>query len=194
MKVLPRHWGYLLIFLVCGWLILFFLGFTGLVRCNGFVSGLSGCHQYAEAIHKPIDVTKAGQSVTFDFEIPQEGGYQFALLFDKGNDYDEMLRRLRLFGSKFYGSIDDDGVITPVSLHLVKDEKIFFDEKINAGGNDGGLGFYYEEKSVNAAIRNIKSFSLPPGHYFAVITTLENVPAFDGIESFVLFTYYDPKI
>ncbi|WP_275384863.1 hypothetical protein [Xenorhabdus bovienii] len=26
MKVLPRHWGYLLIFLVCGWLILFFFG------------------------------------------------------------------------------------------------------------------------------------------------------------------------
>ncbi|OTA19781.1 hypothetical protein Xbed_02091 [Xenorhabdus beddingii] len=194
MKVSPRHWGYLLIFLVCSWLILFFLGFTGLVRCTGFVSGLSGCHQKAETIYKPIDVTKADQSVTFDFEIPQEGGYQFALLFDKGNDYDEMLRRLRLFGSKFFGSIDDDGVITPVSLHIVKDDRIFFDEKINAGGNDGGLSFYHEEKYVNAAIRNIKSFSLPPGRYSAVITTLENVPAFDGIESFVRFAYYDPKI
>ncbi|WP_275384862.1 DUF5625 family protein [Xenorhabdus bovienii] len=132
--------------------------------------------------------------MTFDFEIPQKGGYQFALLFDKGDDYDEMLRRLRLFGSKFFGSIDDDGVITPVSLHIVKDGKIFFDEKINAGGNDGGLGFYYEEKYVNVAIRGIKSFSLPPGRYSAVITTLEDVPAFNGIGSFVEFTYYDPKI
>ncbi|MDE9550418.1 DUF5625 family protein [Xenorhabdus bovienii] len=194
MKVLPRHWGYLLIFLVCGWLILFFLGCTGLVRCTGFVSGLSGCHQRAETIRKPVDVNKAGQSVTFDFEIPQEGGYQFALLFDKGNDYDEMLRRLRLFGSKFYGSIDEEGVITPVSLHLVKDGQVFFDEKINAGGNDGGLSFYYEEKYVNAAIRDIKSFSLSPGRYSAVITTLEDIPVFKGIESFVEFGYYDPKI
>ncbi|WFQ80084.1 DUF5625 family protein [Xenorhabdus sp. SF857] len=189
MKVLPRHWGYLLIFLVCGWLILFFLGFTGLVRCTGFVSGLSGCHQRAETIRKPVDVTKAGQSVAFDFEIPQEGDYQFALLFATGDNHNEMERRFKLFGD-----IDKDGVITPVSLHIVKGGKVFFDEKINAGGNDGGQAFYYEDKYVNTTVREIKTFSLPPGSYSAVITTLEDIPTFNGIKSFIEFDYYNPKI
>ncbi|OTA19779.1 hypothetical protein Xbed_02089 [Xenorhabdus beddingii] len=189
MKVSPRHWGYLLIFLSCSWLILFFLGFSGLVRCNGFISGLSGCHQKAETIYKPIDVTKAAQSVTFDFEIPQEGNYQFSLSFATGDDYDEMERRFELFGS-----IYEDGVTTPVSFHLVRNGKVFFDEKINAGGCGWGSALYYEGKYVNTAVREIKTFSLPPGRYSAVITTLKNVPAFNGIESFVEFGYYDPKI
>ncbi|PHM23561.1 DUF5625 family protein [Xenorhabdus budapestensis] len=189
MKVLPRHWGYLLIFLVCGWLILFFLGFTGLVRCTGFVSGLSGCHQRAETIRKPVDVTKAGQSVTFDFEIPQEGDYQFALLFATGDSHDEMERRFKLFGD-----IDKDGVITPVSLHLVRNDRFFFDEKINAGGYGWIRAFYYEERFVNTAAREIKTLSLPPGRYSAVITTLEDIPIFNGIESFVELTYFNPKI
>ncbi len=44
------------------------------------------------------------------------------------------------------------------------------------------------------AVRNIKILELPPGRYSAVITTLEDVPAFDDIESFVEFAYYNPKI
>ncbi|WP_413679239.1 DUF5625 family protein [Photorhabdus laumondii] len=40
----------------------------------------------------------------------------------------------------------------------------------------------------------MKTFSLPPGRYSAVITTLEDVPVFNSIESFVEFNHYDPKI
>ncbi|NHB92417.1 DUF5625 family protein [Photorhabdus cinerea] len=140
-------------------------------------------------IYKPINVSKSGQSVKIDFEISKKGNYQFALLFATTDDYDEMKRRFKLFGS-----IYDDGVTTPVSLHLVRNGQVFFDEKIKAGGYDGGQSFYYEERRVNTAVREIKTFSLPPGRYSAVITTLEDVPAFDDIESFVEFAYFNPKI
>ncbi|MEK9498389.1 DUF5625 family protein [Photorhabdus sp. P32] len=140
-------------------------------------------------IYRLIDVSKSGQSVKIDFEISKKGDYQFALLFARGHGYDEMNRRDELFGS-----IDDDGVTTPVSLHLVRNGQVFFDKKINAGGYAWGHAFYYEEIRVNTVVREIKTFSLPPGRYSAVITTLEDVPAFNGIESFIQLIYFNPKI
>ncbi|NRN30828.1 DUF5625 family protein [Photorhabdus heterorhabditis] len=149
---------------------------------------LMACSRHID-IYRPIDVSKFGQSVKIDFELRKEGNYQFALLFETGDGHDEMERRFKLFGRA-----DKDGVIIPVSLHIVKDGEIFFDKKINARGYDGGQAFYYEEKYVNTAVREIKTFSLSPGRYSVVITTLEDVPAFNGIESFVEFAYYNPKI
>ncbi|NHB92419.1 DUF5625 family protein [Photorhabdus cinerea] len=140
-------------------------------------------------IYKPIDVSKSGQSVKIDFEISKAGNYQFALLFATGDDHDEMQRRDQLFGD-----IDKDGVITPVSLQIVKDGKVFFDKKINAGGLGWGQSLTYEGRIINIAVRNIKILELPPGRYSAVITTLEDVPEIDGIKSFVEFAYYNPKI
>ncbi|KOY61507.1 hypothetical protein AM629_13655 [Photorhabdus heterorhabditis] len=173
MKVLHIHerfknWRNIIVFMSC----------TLLMACSKFID-----------IYRPIDVSKSGQSVKIDFEISKEGNYQFVLLFATTDDYDEMARRFKLFGRA-----DKDGVITPVSLHIVKDGKIFFDKKINAAGSEGGRVFYYEERRVNTAVREIKTLSLPPGHYSAVITTLEDVPAFNGVESFVEFAYYNPKI
>ncbi|WP_387689369.1 DUF5625 family protein [Photorhabdus sp. RM71S] len=161
------------------WLnIIIFMSCTLLMACSKHID-----------IYRPIDVSKSGQSVKIDFEISKAGNYQFALLFDKGDDYEEMKRRLELFGN-----VDKDGVITPVSLRLVKDSKIFFDKKINAGGRGWGQSFDYEGRRINMAVRNIKILELPPGRYSAVITTLEDIPAFNDIESFVEFAYYDPKI
>ncbi|WP_338011040.1 DUF5625 family protein [Photorhabdus temperata] len=57
-----------------------------------------------------------------------------------------------------------------------------------------GQSFYYKERSVNTAVRNIKILELPPGRYSTVITILEDVPAFNGIQSFVELTYFNPKI
>ncbi|EQB99686.1 DUF5625 family protein [Photorhabdus temperata] len=84
---------------------------------------LAACSKYIDAIRKPIDVLHSGQSVEINFELSksQAGNYQFALLFEKGRSYAEMERRFELFGS-----IDKDGVITPVLLRLVKDGKVFF--------------------------------------------------------------------
>ncbi|WFQ80086.1 DUF5625 family protein [Xenorhabdus sp. SF857] len=163
-----RNWRWIILFLSCVWL-------------NAWSKPID--------IYKSIDVSKAGQSVKFNFEISKKGNYQFALLFATGDDREERKKRFKLFGD-----IDKDGVIIPISLHIVKDDKIFFDEKINAKGYGWGRAFYYGNKYVNTAVREIKTLSFPPGRYSAVITTLENVPAFNGIESFVESTYYDPKI
>ncbi|MEK9498393.1 DUF5625 family protein [Photorhabdus sp. P32] len=61
-------------------------------------------------------------------------------------------------------------------------------------GSEGTQSFYYKERNITAAVREIKTLSLPSGRYSAVITTLEDVPAFNGIESFVELTYFNPKI
>ncbi|MEK9498395.1 DUF5625 family protein [Photorhabdus sp. P32] len=173
MKILQVHerfknWRNIIVFMSC----------TLLMACSKHID-----------IYRPIDVSKSGQSVKIDFEISKVGNYQFALLFANGDGFDEMERRDKLFGS-----IDKNGVVIPVSLRLVKNGKVFFDEKINAVGSGWGRTFDYEERRVNTTVREIKTFSLPAGCYSAVITTLEDVPAFNGIESFVELTYFNPKI
>ncbi len=80
---------------------------------------LMACSKHID-IYRPIDVSKSGQSVKIDFELSKEGNYQFALLFETGEGYDEMERRF-----KFFGRADKDGVIIPVSLQIVRDGKIF---------------------------------------------------------------------
>ncbi|WGM05439.1 DUF5625 family protein [Arsenophonus nasoniae] len=141
------------------------------------------------SIYRPLDITRAGQSVAVEFEIKKEGGYLFALLFDKGGDYEEVLRRLELFRG-----VNDTGVIIPISLRIVKDGQVFFDEIINTKGTDGGQAFYYQKRRLNTAVRKMKILSLLPGHYSVVITTLEDVALFNGIESFAHVSYFDPKI
>ncbi|HGJ5862844.1 MAG TPA: DUF5625 family protein [Arsenophonus nasoniae] len=142
------------------------------------------------SIYRPIDITRAGQSVKVEFEIKKEGGYLFALLFETGEGHDEMERRFELFEG-----INKTGVIIPISLRIVKDGQVFFDETINTQGTDGGQAFYYQGRRIDTtAVRDIKSFLLFPGHYSVVISTLEDVPLFNGIESFVQVTYSDPKI
>ncbi|MCA6221565.1 DUF5625 family protein [Photorhabdus antumapuensis] len=175
MKVLQVHerfknWGNIIIFMSC----------TLLMACSKHID-----------IYKPIDVSHSRQSVEINFELSKSkaGDYQFALLFANGDGFYEMERRDKLFGS-----IDKNGVAIPVSLRLVKNGKVFFDKKINAVGSGWGRTFDYEERRVNTTVREIKTLSLPPGRYSAVITTLEDVSAFNGIESFVEFTYYNPKI
>ncbi|WP_339366756.1 MULTISPECIES: DUF5625 family protein [unclassified Photorhabdus] len=136
-------------------------------------------------IYKPIDITKLGQSVKIDFEIINERDYQFALLFATGDDHDEMERRFKLFGD-----LGNDGIIIPVSLRLVKDGQVLFDGEINTLGTGWEHAIHYKKKKINTAGRNIEIFKLPPGSYSAVITTLEDAPAFHGIESFVQLTYF----
>ncbi|MCA6221568.1 DUF5625 family protein [Photorhabdus antumapuensis] len=173
MKVLQvyekfKKWHKTIIFLSCAWL----------VACSEPIN-----------IYRPIDVTQSDQSVKIDFEIRKIGDYQFALMFATGRGHDEMDRRFKLFGD-----INHDGVAIPVLLRLVKDGEVFFDEKINSGECCWGRTVYYKARRINTAVRNVKILELPPGRYSAVITTLEDVPAFNGIQSFVQLIYFNPKI
>ncbi|OCA52715.1 DUF5625 family protein [Photorhabdus namnaonensis] len=136
-------------------------------------------------IYKPIDVSKSGQSVKIDFEISKVRDYQFALLFAAGDGHDEMERRFKLFGD-----IGKDGVVIPVLLRLVKDGQVLFDGEIKTLGTGWEHTIHYKKRKINTAVRDIEIFKLPLGRYSAVITTLEDVPAFHGIESFVQLTHF----
>ncbi|WP_323840704.1 DUF5625 family protein [Photorhabdus africana] len=176
MKILQVHerfknWRNIIIFLSCIWLV--------------------ACSNYIDVIRKPIDVSHSGQSVEINFELSkrQAGNYQFALLFANGRGHNEKERRRKLFGN-----INHDGVAVLVSLRLVKDGKIFFEKEINTVRLDGWESFYYEMRLVNTTVREIKTLVLPPGSYSAVITILEDVLVFNGIQSFVQLIYFNPKI
>ncbi|EYU14045.1 DUF5625 family protein [Photorhabdus aegyptia] len=133
-------------------------------------------------IYKPIDVSKSGQSVKFDFEISKVREYRVSLLFAIGDSQEEKERRSELFRAHV------DGVAIPITFRLVKDGKVLFDEEINTVGATLMHTVHYKEKNIDTAVRTIDIFQFTPGHYSMVITTLEDVPAFNGIESFVHIT------
>lgn len=140
-------------------------------------------------IYKPIDVIHAGQPVRIDFEITESGNYQFALLFAYEGDHEELERQENIFGEH-----SNKGVVIPVSLHLVKNGKVVFEENINTRGHGWIRSITYGEKSVNVVVRNIIMLELPPGNYSAVITILQGAPDLSGIETFFQFAHYDPKV
>uniref|UniRef100_UPI0036D9295A DUF5625 family protein n=1 Tax=Photorhabdus sp. RM322S TaxID=3342825 RepID=UPI0036D9295A len=148
---------------------------------------LMACSKYID-IYKSIDVSHSGQSVKIDFEISKVGEYQVSLLFATGDSHEERKRRFKLFNAH------GDGVAIPVLFRLVKDGKVLFDEEINTVGSGWEHTIYYKKKKINTAVRNINIFQFTPGRYSVVITTLEDVPEFNGIESFVQLMRFPPNI
>ncbi|RMR71730.1 hypothetical protein ALP82_200225 [Pseudomonas savastanoi pv. fraxini] len=61
-------------------------------------------------------------------------------------------------------------------------------------GVDSGQAFEYEGDYKSAQVRDIKHLALLPGEYTVEVLTLERVDAFSGIESYIEFSYYNPKI
>ncbi|WP_387465669.1 DUF5625 family protein [Photorhabdus sp. RM323S] len=134
-------------------------------------------------ICKPIDVSHSGQFVKIDFEISNVKAYSFALLFTAGDSREEKEKRVKLLSAHV------DGVAIPISFRLVKDGKVLFDEEIDTvGARSWGESIYYKEKKINTLRRHIEIFQFTPGHYSVVITTLKDMPEFNGIESFVQLT------
>ncbi|MBD2797848.1 hypothetical protein ID856_15075 [Xenorhabdus sp. 18] len=133
-------------------------------------------------IYKSIDISKSGQSVKIDFEISKIREYRISLLFATGDSQEERERRSELFRA------DIDGVVIPITFRLVKDGKVLFDEEINTVGATLIHTVHHKEKKIETAVRIIDIFQFTPGHYSMVITTQKDVPAFNGIESFVHIT------
>lgn len=131
-------------------------------------------------VYKPVDLSQAGQSVKYDFELKDVGGVQFYLMFTIGNDFDETRRRSRLFGEG-----NEDGIVIPLSIYLVKDGRGYYFKKIITRGTGSYRTAYYGGEKFSTAVRNVEALDLPPGRYTAVITTNDNIPNFNGIDSFV---------
>ncbi|MCW2479670.1 DUF5625 family protein [Candidatus Symbiopectobacterium sp. NZEC135] len=140
-------------------------------------------------LYQPLDVTRAGQTARFDFNIPKKGDYRFALLFYTGSGLIEMNRRFAVFGEQ-----NEKGIVLPVSLVIVKDGHVFFDKQIKSTGTGWTQHIKYEGKEINTAVRNLDVLTLPPGNYQATVTMLSDTPEFNDILSFFDVDFFNPKI
>ncbi|MCW2479671.1 DUF5625 family protein [Candidatus Symbiopectobacterium sp. NZEC135] len=140
-------------------------------------------------LYQPLDVTRAGQTARFDFNIPKKGDYRFALLFDTESAPSEINRRFDLFGG-----YKEKGVVIPVSLLIVKDGNVFFDEKIESTGTEWGQSIEYDGRRINTTVRNLSILTLPPGNYQATVSILSDTPEFKNILSFFDVDFFNPKI
>lgn len=139
-------------------------------------------------IVKPLNVSRANQSASAQFVVKKSGDYRFALLFVKRHGLAEILKQIDVWGDP-----NNEGVAIPLNLRVVKNGKIFFDEGLVTTGVQWGQGFDYEGRRLNTAVRLIKTLELLPGSYSVEVSALEGVEAFQQVESFVEFSYYNPK-
>ncbi|WP_123573124.1 DUF5625 family protein [Pseudomonas chlororaphis] len=137
---------------------------------------------------KPIDISQAEQRVTADFVVSKSADYRFALLFIQGNTLAEIISR-----EEIWGTSHKEGVAIPVHLRVLKDGTPVFDEDIATTGIYWGQTFDYQGQRINTTVRLIKTLELSPGRYSVEVGTLGEVQAFRSIESYVEFSYYNPK-
>lgn len=142
-------------------------------------------------IVKPIDVSRAGQSANAQFTVDQTGGYRIALLFVWSKNISEREAQGKLWGGGLYR---EAGVPIPIGLRVLKNGKLFFEEQITTEGVNSGQAFEYEGDHKSTQVRDIKYLTLAPGEYSVEILTLDEIEALKGTESYVEFSYYDPKI
>ncbi|WP_139815868.1 DUF5625 family protein [Serratia proteamaculans] len=152
--------------------LLILLCCIGLVACNEPIV------QY-----KRIYVSQIGQSVEFQFDVKKTGDYQFALLFsasEEKENSEERKLQINLFGDE-----QNEGEKIPISLRLVKDGKLFSEERIDSSGTIGRDKLERENMMRSVLVRNIKILNLPHGHYSATIGIIKDAPDFDYVNTYV---------
>ncbi len=92
-----------------------------------------------------------------------------------------------------WGTLNKPGVVVPLRLKVYKDEQLFLEEIILTGGVYWWKRFNYEGMNKSSAVRLIKILELPPGLYSVDVSTIERVDEFREMESYVVFSYYNPK-
>ncbi|ETK19098.1 hypothetical protein H097_09577 [Pseudomonas sp. FH4] len=98
--------------------------------------------------------------------------------------------------SKLWGVWGENNGGTPIPIHLriMKDDKIFFNELILTRGTNSTFSFDYDGARKSVQLRDIKHLTLPPGRYLVEVSTTEATEAFSETETYVKFSYYNPKI
>jgi hypothetical protein len=160
--------------------LLILLCCIGLVACNVPVV------QY-----KRIYASQIGQSVEFEFDVKKTGDYQFALLFsasEEKENSEERKLQIRLFGDE-----QNEGEKIPISLRLVKDGKLFSEEKIDSSGTIGRAKFYRDDVHDSTLVREIKTMTLLSGHYSVVLSIINDNPNIDYVRSFARMTWVSPE-
>lgn len=166
-----------------------------LATCKAFsilylFSALLGCSSPI-SITKPINISTPDQTVSAEFEVKELGGYRFALLFAWGDDKSKMDAQSKLWG--VWGE-NNGGTPIPIHLRITRDDKIFFNELILTRGTNSTFSFDYDGARKSVQLRDIKHITLPPGRYLVEVSTTETTEAFSKTETYVKFSYYNPKI
>lgn len=91
------------------------------------------------SIVKPLDISRANQSVTAQFVVRKSGEYRFSLLFTKGNDLAEINKQIQV-----WADFNHEGVAVPIHLRVLKDGEVVFDEQLVTTGTQWGQEFDYE--------------------------------------------------
>lgn len=140
------------------------------------------------SIKKPINVSKANQSVTTQFTVEKSGTYKFAFLFVRAKTLAAMESQIAI-----WGDIDNAGVPIKLKLRVLRDDIPIFNEYIQTTGTNGGYTFLHENQRLNTAMRTIRILELPLGNYTAELTTLDNVEPFEDTLSYIEVGYHNPK-
>lgn len=151
---------------------------------------LTGCSDKVQVL-QPIDVSLSGQTAAAAFTVREKGGYRVALLFIWSRDAREHELQRKLWGG---GMSNSAGVAVPIRLIIHKDGKLYIDQAIVTWGVDGGQAFEYEGVLKSSQVRDVKHMSLSPGDYSIEVVTQDKITALEGQESYVEFSYYNPKI
>lgn len=140
------------------------------------------------SIVKPIDVSQVNQIATAGFVVKKIADYRFSLLFVKRDTLAEINNQIEVWGDSHH-----QGVAIPLHLRVVRDGVTFFDESLITTGVNWGQTFDYQGQTITTAVRLIKTLELVPGTYSVEVNTFKEVQDFRNIESFVEFSYYNPK-
>lgn len=148
---------------------------------------LFGCTPHV-SIQKPLDVSKANQSVNTKFTVRKQGTYRFALLFVRAKTLAEMENQILT-----WGDANNDGVPITLRLRVLRGETLILNETIKTTGTKWGYAFFHENQRLNTAVRLIRILNLSPGNYTAELSTLSEVESFKNTESYMALSYYNPK-
>lgn len=150
-------------------------------------SFLSACSEPV-VIRQPLDVSKASQTATAQFTVKSTGTYRFALMFVTGSTFDVLERQFAIFGE-----VNEEGVPIDMHLRVLRDGVAVLDQDVRTVGTYWGQVFIRDERRLNTAVRLIRTLELSPGNYTIEARTLSDVDSFIGIESYVEFSYFNPK-
>ncbi|MDH1630276.1 DUF5625 family protein [Pseudomonas mosselii] len=148
---------------------------------------LSACSEPV-VIRQPLDVSKASQIATAQFTVKNTGNYLFALMFVTGSTFDVREQQFAIFGDT-----NEEGVPIDMHLRVLRDGVAVLDQDVRTVGTYWGQVFIRDERRLNTAVRLIRILELSPGTYTIEARTLSDVDSFKGIESYVEFSYYNPK-
>ena len=131
----------------------------------------------------PLDISRAGHSVTGPVEIRRRETYDFYLVFYYKNQK-EADHLIDLIGGKEIGheGQEAEGISVPINLRITDTSgQTIYDETVLTSGEDGA--------AQNSFLRYIGMASLKPGRYIIKATTTQNEPEFIGIRTDILISY-----